>query len=88
MLSVARGVAGTEILLVHHRLLGVRQAVSLSVVVGSARRFSCSRFSDFLRHSREPIAIYKSHLLLEKLWHDIETDNSTALEVFSFYFLI
>ena len=42
------------------------------------------RFSDFLRHSREPIAIYKSHVLLEKLWHDIETDNSTALEVFIF----
>ncbi|KAJ6709408.1 hypothetical protein OIU74_010500 [Salix koriyanagi] len=42
-----------------------------------------SRFSDFLRHSREPIAIYKSHLLLEKLWHDIETDNSTALELSS-----
>ncbi|KAJ6405268.1 hypothetical protein OIU84_013272 [Salix udensis] len=41
------------------------------------------RFSDFLRHSREPIAIYKSHLLLEKLWHDIETDNSTALELSS-----
>jgi hypothetical protein len=37
-----------------------------------------------LRHSREPIAIYKSHVLLEKLWHDIETDNSTALEVFIF----
>jgi uncharacterized membrane protein len=43
------------------------------------------RFSNFLRHSREPIAIYKSHLLLEKFWHDIETDNSTALEVFSLF---
>ncbi|KAI5589180.1 hypothetical protein BDE02_05G143900 [Populus trichocarpa] len=41
------------------------------------------RFSNFLRHSREPIAIYKSHLLLEKFWHDIETDNSTALELSS-----
>ncbi|XP_011027599.1 PREDICTED: uncharacterized protein At1g04910-like isoform X1 [Populus euphratica] len=41
------------------------------------------RFSDFLRHSREPTAIYKSHVLLEKLWHDIETDNSTALELSS-----
>ncbi|KAG6784199.1 hypothetical protein POTOM_009885 [Populus tomentosa] len=45
------------------------------------------RFSDFLRHSREPIAIYKSHVLLEKLWHDIETDNSTALEVYLFIYL-
>ncbi|KAB5557156.1 hypothetical protein DKX38_008065 [Salix brachista] len=41
------------------------------------------RFSNFLLHSREPIAIYKSHLLLEKFWHDIETDNSTALELSS-----
>ncbi|KAJ6930569.1 O-fucosyltransferase 10-like [Populus alba x Populus x berolinensis] len=41
------------------------------------------RFSNFLRHSREPIAIYKSHLLLEKFRHDIETDTSTALELSS-----
>ncbi|KAJ6412708.1 hypothetical protein OIU84_005703 [Salix udensis] len=41
------------------------------------------RFSNFLLHSREPIAIYKSHLLLQKFWHDIETDNSTALELSS-----
>uniref|UniRef100_A0A6N2LUL0 O-fucosyltransferase family protein n=1 Tax=Salix viminalis TaxID=40686 RepID=A0A6N2LUL0_SALVM len=41
------------------------------------------RFSNFLLHSREPIAIYKSHLLLQSVWHDIETDNSTALELSS-----
>ena len=45
MLSVVRGVVGTEILLVHHRRHGVRQAASLNVVGGSARRFSCSTFA-------------------------------------------
>ncbi|CAM8972022.1 unnamed protein product [Rhodiola kirilowii] len=63
----------------------LRYLVVLPLFYFSGLLMCVGPFSAFLGNSSPPGTVYRSHELFNKLWHDIEVDNQTKIELSSMW---